>query len=281
MSKSTSPTCGLPWCSAWRKANRPLVYTFVKLNWTDAFTFVTTGTAWLRKLFLGGLFILLLPPLGWPLALGYRKEVAARLVSGRQPLLPSWQRSWRPIVAAGWRSAGVILAYFTPFLLMYWLLGLESPAAAQAHVWIILSFLLAVVLLPPVSLPLLPPLYALRFSWITFSPAETALLALLFAGTVFLMPAAFLEVSLTGRFRTAFRLLHMLRFITARPRYYLEAWFMSLLATFLALLTGPLAPWGIFWSYQVIVYAFNNALFYWPQPDVQERFRHSRFKGGS
>ena len=102
------------------------------------------------------------------------------------------------------------------------------------------------------------------------------MLGLVFLATAFVLPAAFLQVSLRGRYRDACRLGRALGFIARHPRLYLEAWSLSLAATALALASGPLAPWGIFWSYLAIVHAFNEALARSGEPGVREVFRDSR-----
>ena len=148
-------------------------------------------------------------------------------------------------------------------------------AVAGRHVPEIVSFLFAIPLLIPVSLPLLPPLYWYLFPWVHLTLPEMFVIGAVFWGTAFFMPAAFLQVSLTGRFLPAFRVARIVRFVLETPRAYVEAWALSLLATALAFLAGPLAPWGIFWSYLVIVHAFNDALIRWRAPEVAERFRRS------
>src|SRR5215217_3138968 len=64
----------------------------MQLGWRTAFLFMTREPGWRRKLLVGGALLLACPPLGWPLALGYRQEVALRLVHGREPVLPRTKR---------------------------------------------------------------------------------------------------------------------------------------------------------------------------------------------
>jgi len=245
------------------------------LSWRRAFSFMFRDVRWPRKLLIGGLALLLFPPIGWPVALGYRKEVAFRLVGGVEPALPEWTGSWGRFARDGFCAAGIILVYYLPFLCLFWLLALDDVAIAGRHVPEIAFFLLAIPLLIPVSLPLLPPLYWSLFPWVHLTLAEMLVIGAVFWGTAFFMPAAFLQVSLTGRFLSAFRVARIVRFVRETPRAYLEAWVLSLLATALAFLLGPLAPWGIFWSYLVIVHAFNDALIRWRVPEVAERFHGS------
>ena len=243
----------------------------LRLRWLDAFRFMTSEPGWRRKIFVGGA-LLLFPPLGWPMALGYRKEVAFRLIEGARPVLPEWRGRWLRVLKDGCAAVGVILVYFLPFLIVFWILALDDLAAVAAHGPEILAFFVLLPLLVPVFLPLLPPLYFYLFPWISMSAADQIAVGVLFWGTTFLMPAAFLQVSLDGRFRAAFRVLEVLRLVRHIARPYLEAWALSVTATALALLSGPLAPWGIFWSYLVIVHAFNAALRRWDVPVVRQRF---------
>ena len=245
------------------------------LAWRRAFSFMFRDSRWPRKLLIGGLAILLFPPIGWPMALGYRKEVAFRLIGGEEPALPEWKGSWGRFVRDGFCATGIILVYYLPFLCLFWFLALDDVAVVRRHVLEIVCFLFAIPLLIPVSLPLLPPLYWYLFPWVHLTLPEMFVIGAVFWGTAFFMPAAFLQVSLTGRFLPAFRVARIVRFVLETPRAYLEAWVLSLLATALAFLVGPLAPWGIFWSYLVIVHAFNDALIHWRAPEVAERFRRS------
>ena len=84
-----------------------------------------------------------------------------------------------------------------------------------------------------------------------------------------------MQVSLHSRFRCALRLDRAVNLIVAAPRLYVEAWVISLLATLAAGMCGPLMPWGIFWSYLVIGFTFNEALVMSGLPGVPERFADS------
>src|SRR3954463_2660493 len=96
----------------------------MQLGLGAAFLFMTREPGWGRKLLVVGALLLACPPLGWPLALGYRREVALRLVRGREPVLPGWDGAWRTYLADGLGAAGVILAHYLPFLGLFWMLAL-------------------------------------------------------------------------------------------------------------------------------------------------------------
>ncbi|HWM78732.1 MAG TPA: hypothetical protein VNS56_14235, partial [Methylomirabilota bacterium] len=66
----------------------------MRLHWKAALCFMLQDPEWKTKIFVGGLWLLAFPPLGWPIALGYRKETLCGLVEGRTPLLPPWRGQW-------------------------------------------------------------------------------------------------------------------------------------------------------------------------------------------
>jgi len=244
----------------------------MRLHWRAAFGFMLRDPEWRRKVFVGGLWLLAFPPLGWPIALGYRKETLLGLVEGRTPLLPPWRGQWPNFLREGLKAAGVILIYFVPFLLAFVWMAIDDWSAVRDHVVELVVFGVAILLLLPICLPLVPPLYWYLFDWIELSGVEMVLVGLLFWGTTFVMPAAFLQVSLRGRFAAAFRIDRVAMFVGRNLATYLEAWAISVTATAAALASGPAAPWGIFWSYLVIVYAFNEALFLSNTLEVRRRF---------
>jgi len=247
------------------------------LDWRTPFLYMFRDPDWKRKIFVGGLWLLLFPPLGWPIALGYRREALSALVEGRRPILPPWGGQWPRYLKEGLKAAGVILVYFLPFLSVFWFAAIDDWLTVETHALELAAFVLAILLLLPVCLPLLPPLYWYLFPWVRLSPVEMILMGVVFWGTTFLMPAAFLQVSLHGGFQAAFRVDRMLVFVGRNLRGYLEAWAVSLVSTAVAAALGPGVAWGIFWSYLVIVYTFNEALFRSATPEVRRRFRNSPF----
>jgi hypothetical protein len=194
-------------------------------------------------------------------------------------VLPAWHGLRLAALGNGVRAVGVILAYFAPFLALYWWLALDDAGWAAGRWREVGLFFLLLPLFVPVTLPGLLLAYPLRHPWMAFSPAEVAVLAAAFLGTTFLLPAAFMQVSVYRRFRSALRVDRAVRLVAAAPRAYGEAWAISLAATVAAGLSGPLMPWGIVWSYLVIGFAFNNALARSGRPGVAERFAGSELLG--
>jgi len=235
---------------------------------------MTRSAGWKHHIIVGGFLLLLCPPIGWPLVLGYRKELARRLIEGCEPVLPDW-RSWKLYLRDGLKAAGVILSYYAPFLAIFWFVAIPRPEVALEHLVEIGLFFVLILFLIPVFLPLLPLLYGFWFPWIEISPAGAAVASVVFWATAFLLPAAFLQVSIHGSFREAFRLRRVICLIWQHFPLYLEAWALSLVATVASVLTGPLAPWGIFWSYLVIIFAFNNVLACSQDPAIATTIRRA------
>jgi hypothetical protein len=232
----------------------------VEIDWREALTYVTRDPAWKRRVGLGGLFMLIVPPLGWVLALGYRSLVGFRLVDRHLPVLPPWRGNFEMAFRRGAASSGVILGYLTPFLAGFWFLGVHSGRAVAEHLGALVTFITAVIALPPLAIPTLPVMYSLRYRWLEFSPSEIAILLIAFVAGIVLLPAAFLQVARYRRFRDAFNLPAARRLILAAPRAYAEAWIVSLAVSAVSVVILPLAPWLLFWSYLVISHLFLQVL---------------------
>ncbi len=232
----------------------------VRVDWRAALVYVTREPAWKQRIGVGGLTMLLVPPVGWVLALGYRSLVGNRLVDGTTPLLPPWRGHTAMAFGRGARSVGVTLTYLTPFMVTYWLAGARSADALIEHWSELARFVVAVVVFPPLALPGLPILYAVRYEWLHFSAGETAVLLVLFFGPILLLPAAFLQVAQHRRFTAALDVMSALRLIAAVPRLYAEAWIVSLAISAACVAIVPLMPWLLFWSYLAISHLFLQVL---------------------
>jgi hypothetical protein len=231
----------------------------VRIDWREALTYVTREPAWKQRLGVGGLLMLVLPPLGWMLALGYRSLVGNRLVDGVSPLLPSWNGNFGLALRRGSASSGVIVVYLAPFLIGYWLLGIRNPRALIDHWRDLVTFVASIVAFPPLAIPALPILYATWFDWLEFTAGEVAVLVILALTPILMLPAAFLQVARHRRFRAAFNVFAALRFVASTPRLYAEAWIASLAVSAVAVVIVPITPWLLFWSYLVISHLFLQA----------------------
>jgi hypothetical protein len=251
----------------------------MQLDWRSALTFMTRDPGWKRKLLIGGALFFPFPPLGWIMALGFRSLTGPRLVEGMMPVLPAWRGNLLLILRRGVIAVCVIIAHFSPFLILYWAFGLQSARDAAAHWREMAVFAAAIAAFPPLFLTTLPVVYAWQFSWLTFSMGEVAILGLLFVGAFFILPASFVQVGMYGNYAAAFRARSAWRFVLRNPRLYSEAWFISLVVSALAVFMGPFMPWGLFWSYLVILYVFLDALAHSRTDAVRERFSRSIILG--
>jgi hypothetical protein len=228
----------------------------LRLDWRAAATFLRADPEWRSKIFRGGL-LLLLPPLGWPVALGYRKRLIERLATRAEPLLPSWEAGVLGYWVEGMRALGVIFAHYAPLFVLY---AVKVHAHGLPELpWLQLAaFFAFFFLLTPF---LLPSLVIASSGWAggsAFSSAEVLGVLAYFALATFLIPAGFLQVSRSGRFLSAFRLGASVRLVARHFALYLEAWTFSCLIALVGHFCVPFSPWGVFWCYQSIVYAFNE-----------------------
>lgn len=228
-----------------------------RLDWLSAAAFVVADPDWRKKILRGGL-LLLFPPLGWPVALGYRKVLVGHLADGRTPLLPEWKGQLLRYWIEGVKAIGVIFAYYSP-ILAFLLLRLSTRGLPEGLPWarILAGFLFFFMLTPF----LMPVLVGLMSEWTgahVFTGTEVALVLAYFVAATFVIPAGFLQVSRTGRYVDALRIPAALRLIARNFRFYAEAWVYSGLTSLVGHLCFPLTPWGIFWCYQSIVYSFNE-----------------------
>ena len=236
------------------------------LHWREAFTFPVQTKNGRRQILLAGLWLLLLPPVGWLLALGYRAHVAYRMWDGLTPTLPHWTMS-KDRIMMGAKAAGIISIHLTPVIVLFWIFAIDSIEDLRANWFEIIGLTTLIPLFLPLTITGILIVYPLHSHWVKFEPTEALVLGGAFIATVFILPAAFMRVSIHRRFSSALKTVQVLSLIARNPTSYCEAWLLALCATILALLSGPLIPWAIPWSYLVIGYAFNEALF---QMDVQE-----------
>ena len=231
-----------------------------RIDWRAAVGFVAREPAWKLRVAIGGLLILLMPPVGWVLALGYRSIVGQRIVDRQHPLLPRWSGLLGTALRRGAASSGVILAYLTPFVISYWVFAASSFEVLATKSREVLIFAAAVVAFPPLALPGMPVLYAARYDWVQFSAGEIAVLTALFLGPILLLPSAFLQVAQQRRFSAAFQPGRVVGLVAAAPALYLQAWIAALAVSAIAVILVPLMPWLLFWSYLAISHLFLQVL---------------------
>lgn len=225
------------------------------LDWRSACLACTTDPAWRRKIWRGGL-LLMVPVVGWPLVLGYRRLFVERVLDGEVPLLPEWRGNHRTALGYGLAAMAVIHAWYTPLYL--WLLALTADLRLWAELpWAALVF---VGLFSVFSTLLVPAWLAwLRFGTDVAVPSlELTCIGVAFVALTFFIPAGFLNVARTRRIATAFDVPSGLRQIRATPVRYVEAWLGSGVTSLVAHCCLPLAPWAVVWCYLAIIYGFTE-----------------------
>jgi len=228
------------------------------LDVRSACLFMTADPQWRRKLFFAGL-VLMLPAVGWPMLLGYRKLTIDRVHSGADPVLPEWGGNFGKCLTEGLKCCAVIAAYLLPASALTW-----SVIASTGHLrdlpWLPAAcFLFAFPIFAPIALPT-------TLAYLAAVPAEplpawlAALLIAAYAASVFVIPLGFLRVSLTGRYLSAFNLSECAKFGARNARLFLLAWFHSSIVSLLGHFCIPFSAWGVAWAYLAIVYLFNEVL---------------------
>lgn len=226
----------------------------------QAAAFVVRDPGWRRKIFFGGLLLLLVNPIGWPAVLGYRKALIGRLLSGADPPLPDWRGDVGRHFVDGLKAIGVIFGYLAPAYLALALALRAHGAVIDGALVRGVCFFLACPLLAPTSFPVAVGYWTFFAPGERLPPATAAALLAACGAIVFFIPAGFLQVSKTGRYLAAFDLRAAAATIAADPLGYVRAWYHSVLLSLVGHLALPLSPWGIVWCYLGIIFVFNSLL---------------------
>ena len=218
--------------------------------------FMTQDPRWADVVRRLGWWILLCPPLGWLIALGYRKEVVLHFkVSGAGPL-PAWPGTFA-LLREGFKALGVISLYLAPALILSWQLGAREGWADPIGG---LQYMLCSLTLVPVTLPATPLVYMSQHQEFLLSGFDGALIFALSTGITFLIPAGFMRVAIRGSFVDALHLPEALRTLSLYRAQYIRAWSRSLQLSVVGVSLLIFSPWGIAWSYLGIVLCFNEVL---------------------
>lgn len=222
--------------------------------------FVVLDPMWRQKIFLGGLLILLCHPIGWPVALGYRKVLISRLALGLEPVLPEWKGNIFRFYFEGLKAMGVIFGYLMPlYLVLLCLLLTNGVRPDEYWLYAVLFFAIA-TMFSTLSFPSFVMYWTFVSEgyrvpvWISVS------LLACYGLIVFFIPAGFLQVSQTGRYLSAFHLRAAVRTMVRHFKQYVVAWYRSGIMSLCGHFAFPFSPWGVFWCYLGIIYEFNSIL---------------------
>jgi len=227
----------------------------VELHPHAAGLFMLGDPEWRRSLWRGGL-VVVMPFVGWHMVLGFRRLLITRLLHGPDAL-PSWPGPARRYFLDGIKAGCVIFAYLLPLYAVAFGLALSRGW----HPSTISPWIPALFIAFPFLLPLSLPFTLLVLSARGFlQPLDSALLLAAFLVMVFTIPAAFLQVSITGRFRSAFHVTRVATFLRNHGALYARAWRRSVPIAFTSHVVLPIAPWSIVWAYCSVMFLFNEAL---------------------
>ena len=223
---------------------------------------MSTQQQWAQNIRSLGWFLCLIPPVGWLMALGFRKSVALTLLHpDSYPLSPqnfTWIDYLR-FLRDGFCALGVMSLYFMPTLGLSWYLG-----SAQSHMnWaeICLGFIkyaAASLSFPPITLGSVNLYYQLSIPGFHLSLAKGSLIIISMLLTTFVLPLGYMQIGKRGKWLDTFNLWQVFNTFLNNPKGYLLAWRDSIRLTLAALSLGIHTPWGIIWSYQGIVWLFNQ-----------------------
>lgn len=213
---------------------------------------------WRAKIFRGGL-VLMIPFVGWPTLLGYRARFVRHLFAPMDSVLPSWNGAFFACFVEGLRALSVIFGYLAPlYATLAWLLHARGWTPDATWWWLCAGFC-ALPIFSTLSFPTACVLLACS-PHPRLSATEALLFFAAFNVLIFVIPAGFLQVSLTGRHASAFALWRTLPFVWRHRRAYVAAWWHSSLFGLVGHFALPIAPWGVAWCYLGIVALFNEIL---------------------
>lgn len=219
---------------------------------------------WRRKLWRVGWW-LFVPVLGWPAVLGYRTRFVRHLLGAPASILPEPRGAFLECAGLGLRAMGVIFGYLTPvYVALFATVWARGWSPGPGALWMALAMAVC-----PMLSTLSLPLACLCFAWGPgpwITPIEGVAMLVGYALVIFVVPAGFLRVSVTGRYRSAFDLPRSLSLPWRQPGAYCEAWLTSGCMVLVGQLAMPVAPWGVAWSYLGSIVSFNEILLGEPAP---------------
>ena len=217
---------------------------------------------WAQKVRALGWCLCLVPPLGWLMALGFRKQIVFNLLNpNTYPLSETTftLSDYLQLLQDGFCALVVMSIYFIPTLGLSWFLGAVQPQMTTSEIFLgFIKYTVASLSFPPLTLGGVNLYYQAYLPEFYLSTVEGILIIILFMLTTFILPLGYMQIGKRGKWRDAFNLFQLLTTFLSKPKGYLCAWRDSLKLTLSAFTLGLHTPWGIIWSYQGIVWLFNR-----------------------
>lgn len=243
----------------------------VNLHWATRFMFLQPRFR--KSLISGGLMMLLCPPLGWIVALGYRSILLNNFIDQKMDesdlQLPE---SWLHCLGQGLKAVAVIYSYYVPVLSLFLWFGAGSASEVLRHPLQVSLLFCAIPLFLPVCMLAVPWWYWQSYDWLHFDLIEGILLFIAFAVTTFIMPAAFMQVGLHGKYRAAYYLPQVFAGMKRVFSSYVASWCISVAVLTVTVLALPLFPFVTFWAYLVFGFLFLNCAYNLGSETGRKRF---------
>ena len=228
----------------------------------SAALFMTTAPSWKQMIIPLGWWIILCPPLGWLMALGYRKHAVFHMMHAKelrfQPPIPTM---WGCLayLKDGLCALLVMMVVFTPALSIAFSLGSDTlPWSSTESIFRFAQYMAMTYSLPPVMLGGTLAYHQWFAPWFHLSNIELVCIGLMFVFNTYVIPLAFMQVALRGKWVDTIRIDRIIALGFKYPAAFALAWRDSLWISFAALGLIFRAPWGIAWSYLSIVWLFNR-----------------------
>lgn len=232
----------------------------LKLNIAAACLFITEDRNWRKKVFIGGL-VLLIPLVGWFILLGYRKVCIDNLLGSDKKLLPEWEGNYLKYLKEGFLCSCVIFIYLLPATSLYLGTLVSQNLVNILPIKLILSTLFFFPIFSPLALPF-SVLYLMFIAPEGLNYFCGFGIIFLYFFLVFLIPLGFIQVSIHKKYTSAFNFIECLKFGYRNFFMYIEAWFESSIISLIGHFCLPFSPWGVTWAYLGIVYNFNEVLYH-------------------
>lgn len=228
----------------------------------QAATFMCSQPYWAQKIHALGWCLCLIPPLGWLMALGFRKRIVLKLLHpNTYPLSETTftLSDYIQLLRDGFCALVVMSIYFIPTLGLSWFLGAVQSQMSTGEIFLgFIKYTIASLSFPPLTLGGVNLYYQAYLPEFYLSSVQGMLIISLFILTTFILPLGYMQIGKRGKWRDALNLSQVLTTFLSKPQGYLCAWRDSLRLTLSAFTLGVHIPWGIIWTYQGIVWLFNQ-----------------------
>jgi hypothetical protein len=152
----------------------------------------------------------------------------------------------------------IINLYYLPAWIYMIFKFSAHPGGAEIPWWWLAAFFAVLPIFSTLIIPCLVFWGLFLINPPVFSFPESLVIGVFVSGLTFLIPAGFLNVSRTGRMRSALNVASGLGLIRETFPRYVEAWFGSCVVSLIGHLCVPFSPWGVVWCYLAIIYSFNE-----------------------